>query len=225
MVAINNIHNDNKINIDFSFIPSLECDIECPFCMYDAGPDKTEILDINTTRSFLKSIDWGMINSCGLYGGEPSINLPLYKEFYDLIPVNTPKFMITNGSWSTDTQACLDFLKFMDDNPCHLVVSGTPYHKIFQNKMVLKEMKKGCPDGIRLKGDDIIHPMGRASKKNWTCNYKCQRFNVPIRLGLFPNGDILFQNCDGVYPVVQTYHETFDINNVYKAIRKCNERD
>jgi sulfatase maturation enzyme AslB (radical SAM superfamily) len=39
----------SNLKIDFSFIPSLECNIECPFCMYDAGPKRLDILDIEKT--------------------------------------------------------------------------------------------------------------------------------------------------------------------------------
>lgn len=199
----------NEKAIDLSFIPSLECNIECPFCMYNAGPTNTDQLDFEKTKTFTKNINWNLINSIGFYGGEPSINMPLYQKFIDLIPSHISKFTISNGTWSNSLDETTNFFEFLMVNNLYLVISGTPYHKKHQNLMTLQILKNEFPDHIRLKDDDKIHPMGRASKIDWTCTKKCQTFDIPIRLGLFPNGNILFQNCDGVYPVVQTYLDSF----------------
>jgi hypothetical protein len=195
--------------IDFSFIPSLECNISCPFCMYNADPDNKLELNLEQTTIFTSTINWSLINSVGFYGGEPSINISLYQKFIDLVPIDIPKFIISNGVWSKELYQTIDFLNFLKINRLHLVVSGTPYHKKFQNVRRLEIIKDLHPEAVTLKGDDKIHPMGRAYIKNWSCSKKCQDLTKPIRLGLFPNGDILFQNCDGVYPIVQTYFESF----------------
>jgi hypothetical protein len=209
--------------IDLSIIPSLDCNIACPFCMYDSGHHQKEMLDIDKTRSFLKTVDWNRINSCGFYGGEISINLPLYQEFCNLIPKRIPKFTITNGTWSTNFERCKDFLDFIYLNDMFVVVSGTPYHKQFQNLKVLNDFKNMTPNMFRLKGDDIIHPMGRASIEHWSCSMKCKTFTVPTRLAIFPNGYIKFQNCDGQYPFIQTYNEPFEylIDNLNRHVRFC----
>ena len=80
--------------IDFSFMPSLECNLECPFCMYDAGYDKTERLDMEIASKYMIDIYWDEIRSVGLYGGEPSINIPLYEELIHYIPQYIPLFII-----------------------------------------------------------------------------------------------------------------------------------
>lgn len=180
--------------------------------MYSSGPDKKDTLDFEKTAKFIKTIDWSMINQIGFYGGEVSINLDLYKNFIDSLPDEAKqkrKFTITNGVWSDDLDKTYDFMNFCIDYDLYLIISGTPFHKQFQDIERLEFLKETFPTCIRLKGDDIIHPMGRASIENWSCTKKCMTYEVPTRLGLFPNGDILFQNCDGVYPVVQTYNETF----------------
>jgi len=217
------IKKSSKLKFDFSIIPSLKCNLECPFCMYNSGPNVTTELNYIKTVKFLATVDWEMINSWGFYGGEPSINLPLYQKFIDLIPNNIPKFIITNGTWSVDTQDCLDFIRFVDNNKLHIVVSGTPYHMRYQNRVVLESFKEICPEGFTLKEDDKIQPMGRASKNNWKCTNKCTTYDCATRIGLFPDGSILFQNCDGVYPYVQTYHNSFGLlkNNIDRIIKKC----
>lgn len=200
----------NNGMIDFSFIPSLECNIECPFCMYDSRPTNKAELNVEQTIKFIDTMDWSLINSIGFYGGEPSINLPLYQTFLDLLPqTDKQKFIISNGSWSTNIVKTMEFIDFLILNHFYLVVSGTPYHKKFQDRKRLLELQKLYPTAMRLKGDDKIHPMGRASVEEWDCSKKCQTFEGPMRLGLFPNGNILFQNCDGQYPVVQTYFDPF----------------
>jgi hypothetical protein len=46
-------------------------------------------------------------------------------------------------------------------------------------------------------------------------------------MGLFPDGNILFQICDGIYPKVQTYLDDFEgiYTRIEKTIKKCKERN
>ncbi|RJR07912.1 hypothetical protein C4588_06085 [Candidatus Parcubacteria bacterium] len=217
----------DKQPIDFSFIPSLQCNLSCPFCMYDCSLEKIDELDFEKTKSFLKTVDWGMINSCGFYGGEVSINLELYQKFIDLVPDAIPKFTISNGAWSREPEMFSRFLNFLNRNELFLVVSGTEFHKRHQNLEVLKILKDECSDGIRLKDGDEIHPMGRARLDKWSCSNKCQTHTNPIRLGLFPDGNILFQNCDGSYPIIQTYNQPFEgiIDRVLQITWECSRQE
>lgn len=214
---------NSKVAIDLSIIPSLECNIECPFCMYDAGKDKKDILDIGKTRKFLETVHWDRVNSCGFYGGEPTINLPLYQKFIDLVPKGMKKWIITNGTWSTDFDKMEEALRFFGDNDMYVIVRGAEYHRKFQSREMLQWLKRYHPDSIRLKGADVIHPMGRAKDNGAECTRKCGSYAVPTRVGVFPNGYILFQNCDGRYPVIQTYEESFVgiMSRVQDTIRAC----
>ena len=193
--------------------------------MYDAGPDNDAVLDLEATRRFLGTVDWDRVNSCGFYGGEPSVDLPVYQRFVDLIPAETPRFVITNGSWSTGPIGqIMEFLKFCADNHMGIVVSGTPEHREHQDRNVLEALAAES-EGIRLKGDDRIHAMGRAARESWTCGFRCQGYTIPTRLAVMPGGDIIFQNCDGVYPVVQRYEQTFvGIGpRIVDAHRRCSQ--
>ena len=220
------IIKSNKHKFDFSIIPSLKCNLECPFCMYNSSPDVNEELDYNKTSRFLSTVDWELINSFGFYGGEPSINLPLYQKFIDLIPKHVPKFIITNGTWSNTLDACLEFIGFSYKNKLHVIVSGTPYHIEHQNRGLLKEFKNTSSKSFTLKGDDTMQPMGRASRSDWKCTHKCISYDCATRVGLFPDGSIFFQNCNGVYPYVQYYSDDFSTlkSNVDKTITICKEK-
>lgn len=199
--------------VDFSFIPSLRCNLRCPFCMYDASPDNDLTLNHNKTKLWLETVDWERIGSWGFYGGEPSIDRPLYDRFMDLIPKTIPKFLITNGAWSSSAHATLEFWEWMNERaltePLRIVISGTPEHRKFQRASLIQSISKW--EGVVVKGDDDIHPMGRAYKGDlWMCSKKCTWHDQPIRLGIFPTGHIILQNCDGAYPVIGTYDEPFD---------------
>ena len=84
--------------VDFSFMPSLQCDLSCAHCMYNSSPFNKAELDFDQTARFVETIDWRLINSCGFYGGEPGINTPMYERFMELVPSAIPKFTITDGT-------------------------------------------------------------------------------------------------------------------------------
>lgn len=44
-------------HVDFSFIPSLECNNKCWFCMYCAGPDNKLTLDLEKTKDFMETVE------------------------------------------------------------------------------------------------------------------------------------------------------------------------
>ncbi len=192
---------------DFSLLPSLECDLSCSFCMYDAGPSNHTRLDYDKAAAYVATWDWSIIPSVGFYGGEPSINMPLYQYFINLVPMGTPKFIISNGAWSADPHKTKMFLERCWRNALNVVVSGTPEHRAHQHHSVLEREAKSRP-WLTLKGDDDIHPMGRAGGEV-TCTKKCIWHEQQTRLAVFPTGDIILQNCDGAYPVISDYTQPF----------------
>lgn len=197
--------------IDFSIIPSLRCNLRCPFCMYDSSPDNDTKLNLQETKEFLKQIEWDKISSWGFYGGEPYIETSLYDNFINLIPKNIPIFIITNGSWTSSSHQFLEFFDWINsitkERRLSIVISGTPEHRKFQRNSLIETLSK--LEGIKVKGNDDIHPMGRAYKEEWECTKKCIWHEQPIRLGIFPTGHIIMQNCNGVYPVVGTLNYKF----------------
>lgn len=215
--------------IDFSIMPSFHCNLKCWFCMYDASPDNHMTLDFEKTKVFLEQFDWSMINAFGFYGGEPSIEMPLYDKFIALIPESiTNKFVITNGSWSKcqDESRMTRFLHWCTGHRFHIIVSGTPEHQQYQDRFMLEGLHEQCPEGIELKPADEIHAQGRAAKFDWVqrdCKFACQRTDRNIRLGLKPDGNIVYQNCHGEYHVVQSYNDPFKgiLERVQAIKRAC----
>ena len=189
-------------HVSFSFIPSLHCDNACSFCMYGAGPDNYTTLDYDAVKSWMHLVDWSKVVGWGFYGGEPAIEMPLYQKFFDLLPHGLRTFVITNGTWSNDEERTAQFLAWCTSK-FHIIISGTPEHQLHQNVSMLKEFQQSCPDGITYKfGPEEMHPMGRLASPEWSCSKKCVWHQQVTRLGIFPTGHIILQNCDGVYPVL-----------------------
>ncbi len=188
--------------VSFSFIPSLKCNNRCSFCMYGAGPDNNTTLDYGKTAKWMATVNWRKVIGWGLYGGEPSIEMDLYQKFYELLPKDLRKFVITNGTWSTDPDKTNDFLKWCA-NKFHIIISGTPEHRANQHVAHIEQLVKLFSDAITYKPEwEEMHPMGRLAKKDWACTKKCVWHEQVTRLGIFPTGHIILQNCDGVYPVI-----------------------
>lgn len=229
-------NNKQKQMIDLAIMPSFECNLKCWFCMYDCGPDNKQVLDYEKTKKFLSKVDWGLVNACGFYGGEPSINMELYQKFIDLIPGYDGKryiyrFTITNGSWSLlDREKKWEFVKWCINNYLQIIISSTPEHIKHQDRMFLESYARACnktsPNFIVLKEPDEIHAQGRAKedpRAKQNCEIKCQDKSRNIRLGLKPDGNVVFQNCHGEYHIVQTYEDEFDgiVERVNRIVEKC----
>jgi hypothetical protein len=185
--------------------------------MYNSGPDVDDCLDLDILRKWLDTVYMNRIASFGIYGGEPSIALDEYQKILNMVKVyNKPQFVITNGSWSTSEEKTKEFYEFCRDNKLHVVVSGTPEHRKFQNRKMLEMMKEFWPDAIRLKPEDEnYHPMGRlAGKFPVSCGRKCMTWNRALRITIQPDGSIIFMNCQGVYPVVGNIKEDFSKTDI-----------
>jgi hypothetical protein len=194
--------------------------------MYNCSPENHQELDLRHTRKFLAQFDWSQINAFGFYGGEPSIDMPLYDRFIALVPKGIAKFVITNGTWSTDLEACTGFLGWCTRHQFHVIVSSTPEHIKHQNRALLEELARESGDGLELKLPDEIHAQGRAKGIPGVvndCKMSCQRTDRNIRLGLKPNGDIIFQNCHGEYLIVQTYADPFAtlLSSTQRIVSNC----
>lgn len=195
---------------------TTKCDLTCSFCMYNSGPDINNNLDKNKLQNWLSTIDSKKISHLGIYGGEPNIAM---NDFIDCLNIatkflgNKSKFVITNGTWSTNTEATQKFIEICKHNKLYIIVSGTPEHRKFQNRQVLEELHNLYPDNIRLKPlQENFHAMGRLEgKMPFSCSKKCMWWDKELRIAVQPDGNILFQNCDGIYPIVGNLNEPFSI--------------
>lgn len=210
MASVNS--NLGRQLFDISFMVSLECDLECSFCMYRSGPEAKGLLSLELVRSFINSLDPIAVNGFGLYGGEPSLFLKENQEIIYLLPPRKPVFVITNGAWSTDVERTDKFIEFALANRLYVIVSGTAEHRRNQNLKVLQALKEEFGNGIRLKEAEAnFIPMGRLDRLPLTCTKRCDWDERPTRIAIKPSGDVIFQTCDGSYPVVGRASEGFPV--------------
>jgi organic radical activating enzyme len=212
--------------IDFSIMPNFKCNLNCWFCMYDASPEFHSNLYLQYTADFLKQFNWEMINSFGFYGGEPSIQTELYDKYINLVPESIPKFIITNGTWSVSDKYTELFINWCALHRMRIIISSTPEHIKYQDRNFLINLQKEFPGAIELKQPDEIHAQGRAIGKPGViqdCKLTCQRTDRNLRLGLKPDGNIIFQNCHGEYHIIQRYTDPFEgiIERTQKIVDDC----
>lgn len=188
-------------------MPSLKCNLSCKHCMYEASPKNKAILDLEKTKRFISTIDFDKINAMGFYGGEISCDYENYQKVISLVPEEAIKFTITNGTWSVNNRDCKMFTDFVKKNNLQVFISTTKFHDPYVNMEVLEELSRRC--SFKLKGEDHVIPMGRAKKQNWSCTKKCLTYTCPMRLTLNPYGKVMFCNCEGIYPIVGTYEDSF----------------
>ena len=198
---------------DVSFMVTRQCDLECPFCMYDSSPRIHDRLDPSLARSFIASLALERINSFGFYGGEPAVALKEFGEVALMLPKGAPRFVITNGAWSKGKAKTEEFLGWALLHQMHVYVSSTAYHQRFQDRERLEELAEEH-DWVTLKpgerkGDFI--PMGKLAHLKVNCTQMCVKHERPTRLAVQPDGSVLFQNCDGRYPIVGQAEEGFRV--------------
>lgn len=183
---------------------SKHCDLECPFCMYNSSPQVRDTLDLVQLKRFIKTIDFNLINSFGFYGGEPSLFMKENTKIMDMMPMRfgIPKFVITNGTWSKSLEATQNFIQWMLNHRLTVYISQTTWHKQFQDAESLAFLSKMSKHFILKEPDTQMLPMGRLAKTNPSCTERCQWDNRPTRIAVEPDGKVIFQTCDGVYPVV-----------------------
>src|SRR5574340_1004691 len=205
------VPTNGHCKMDLSIVPSYKCNLHCSFCMYACGPDRDKWLDRDQLRKFLLTVNWDMVNSVGFYGGEVTLWLDECQRYIDMVPGFMPKFCISNGAWSREHDWTMRVIDFCYRNKIWMKVSCTPEHKAFQNERVLQMIEIETHGNIRVKERDDtksrMNPMGRLAKKHWECTKKCLRMTGTNarRYAVEPNGDIMFQSCDGVFPVVSNF--------------------
>lgn len=214
MVELNQTGSDDSNKYDLSFMFSKKCNLSCSFCHYESGPDVQDKLDFLKLADWLETVDINRIASFGIYGGEPSLFLTENAAIMTLLrDYNKPCFVITNGTWSKSYFDMVAFLDFAARFKMHIVISGTPEHRKFQDRYVLEWLKIQQPEALTLKPEEEnYHPMGRlAGKIPMNCKRKCMTWNKALRIAVQPDGTIIFQNCMGVFPVVGSISQPFDM--------------
>jgi hypothetical protein len=184
--------------------------------MYKSGPTVNNKIDLEALNKWLLTIDPKLIASFGLYGGEPSIDMMHFGQCLVMAKKmigNRPGFVITNGTWSKNSDETERFLEWSKQHSLYITVSGTAEHRRYQNRQVLEELNEKYSDWIKLKPlEENFHAMGRLEGvMPFSCTTKCMSWNRALRIAVKPSGDIIFQNCNGIYPIVGNIQEPFDV--------------
>lgn len=207
-----NCQGNNEM-YDISFMVSRKCDLQCPFCMYACGPageDIEEKLDLMKAQEFIKTIDMSKVNSFGFYGGEPTLFLQEYRWLSRHLPADKPRFMISNGAWSTQCAYTTYVQRVARESNFKVWISSTPEHKKHQNLAVIADLCEHLPGYFEVKeAETSFLPMGRLSHLPVTCTRKCDTYTKPTRFAVCPDGGVIFQSCDGQYPEVGHMEEGF----------------
>jgi hypothetical protein len=189
--------------------------------MYRASKDINEEIDLEKIKSFLNRSNLELVDTFGLYGGEISENLDLYQKVIDILPKFIPRWCITNGSWSKDLNFRKEFVVWCLDNKLFIVVSGTWYHKLYQDKEFFDYLKNTeFSQVFRFKSGDKMHAMGKLVDCGIECSKKCLTPIISQRVAILPNGDIIFQWCDGNYPVIGRVEED-NVESIIEKLEDC----
>lgn len=197
--------------VDLSIMYSRNCNLSCDHCMYDSGPDIQDHIDMDLLSAFIGTIN-NNVSTIGYYGGEPTLFLQEYAKITSMVRKRRPEikiWMISNGTWSKDFDEMERVLRWtFVHRVSPIIVSGTQYHVPNQDRALLESMAAALENHIILKSEeDRYINMGR-----WTsgsCTNRCTNHPVPIRMAILPDGRVMFQNCDGSYPIVGCIRESF----------------
>lgn len=229
-------------SVDLSIMPWLECDLRCPHCQYDAGPELNHNnrgghLSQQELFKFLRTVNWSDINSIGFYGGEMFLDLPLFSRYVSITKQAQldagikktklkPMWVISNGTFSKALSHFGNVVSFIHLTGLKVFISTTPHHKAHQHPRIRGLAKSS--DNFKFKKDDTksrLLPMGRNYHENWYCSRRCQRLEATERIAIKPNGDVIYQKCDGIYPVLGSIagnHVSYAMIKLYmKNYIKC----
>jgi hypothetical protein len=187
---------------DLSFLYSRECNLRCPFCMYSSGPEVKDRLSLSALYDFIQTIPMDRINSFGFYGGEPTMFLNENAGIMGWLPQDKPKFMISNGYWSRDQHDATIVKWYAKHFGFKVFVSSTAAHQRVQNAEILAKFCERYPEQFEIKAAETeFLPMGRLAGRPIACSQRCDWDTRPLRLAVQPDGSVIFQTCDGSYPI------------------------
>lgn len=150
------------------------CDLTCEHCHVDAGPDRKEIMTIETLTLILQAIDSCNVKTVDLTGGAPEMN-PHFKWFVEeLSQRNIHVIVRSNLTILVSNKNFRTFPEFMKDHGVEIIASMPCYSKenvdkqrgsgVFNRSIealkVLNELGYGKEDGLDL---HLVYNPGGAS--------------------------------------------------------------
>lgn len=139
------------------------CNQVCKHCHVDAGPDRKEIMTLETMRQCLQALKASDIPAVDLTGGAPEMN-PHFKWFVDEIKKLDRHVMVRSNLTILEASGFEDYAEFMAEHKAE-IVSSLPYYKasftdkqrgsgVFEKSM--QAMKKLNSFGYGIEGSGLI---------------------------------------------------------------------
>ena len=98
------------------------CNMVCKHCHVDAGPDRTEIMTMETLELCLAALKGSDIQKVDLTGGAPEMN-PLFKWFVEEVRKLDKHVMVRSNLTILVTKKFDDYAKFMADQNVEIISS------------------------------------------------------------------------------------------------------
>jgi hypothetical protein len=187
---------------DLSFMYSRECNLRCPFCMYNSGPEVKDRLSLSALYDFIQTIPMDRINSpSASMAANQRCSSPRTPGSWAGCHEDKPRFMISNGYWSRDQHDATIVKWYAKHFGFKVFVSSTAAHQRVQDAEILAKICRATtPNSSRSRQRRPSScPMGRlAGQSRSPAPSAATGTRRPLRLAVQPDGSVIFQTCDGV---------------------------
>ena len=117
---------------NIGLLMTYQCQVQCPHCIIQAGPHRTEQMSLEDAYDWIKQIAAyrnGFIKVLSLTGGEPFINIQRLKLISDFAKERGLYVSaVTNGYWASTVEKAINILKSLP-SLMMLQISTDKYHQ------------------------------------------------------------------------------------------------
>jgi MoaA/NifB/PqqE/SkfB family radical SAM enzyme len=117
---------------NIGYLLTYKCQVQCPHCIVNAGPHRTEEMDLEEACQWIREIATyrnGYIQVLSLTGGEPFFDLNKLKRISQYGKKNGLLVSaVTNAYWATSEKEALRILKFVE-SIAMLSISADAHHQ------------------------------------------------------------------------------------------------
>lgn len=118
---------------NIGLVVTYRCQVGCPHCIVDAGPQRTEAITVDDATSWISQIAsyrGGQCRIVSLTGGEPFSDIERLAEFAGIISrAGLVVAVVTNGYWATSCKRAVDVLRSIPGLGM-ISVSTDVYHQL-----------------------------------------------------------------------------------------------
>ena len=129
---------DPSPNNDIGFLSTVglmmtyRCQVACPHCVVEAGPHRTEEVDLAEAKDWAEQIAGyrkGLVQMLSITGGEPFCAVEKLAEISDFAAnLGLVVGVVTNAHWATNPDTAVRVLRSLP-GICMIGISADPYHQ------------------------------------------------------------------------------------------------